>query len=393
MLLKSSSARATRAKVLALLMGVLCLGAILPASASAMSAAAVTGWHQTWGTNGRVSAILADPATGRVYVAGSFTAVTDPSGGASLPIAHLAAFIPATGRFDKSWRPDPKGTVNALALSGGRLYLGGDFTQVARQHRSHLASVDPAGAGALTSWAPAVAGGTVDALAVSGGRVYVGGNFTSLGGVGQGHVGRVGVSTGALDTGWAPRVNGQVRSLVASGDGSRVYLGGNFTTVNGNGTGRSIASLSAAAPATLTPGFNAGPTNAGKEPPVYSLYLDGSDLLAAVGGAGGGCAALNAGSGATRWSKHTNGNVHAVTAMSGTVYCGGHFDGPGSFGGQIRNKLAAVDESTGQLLGFSLRVNSSLGIWALGHDSTRVYLGGDFSLLNGRPQPHFAVLS
>lgn len=393
MLSESSSAWATRAKVLAVLMGLLCLGALLPASASATSAATVTGWQQTWGTNGRVSAILADPANGRVFVAGSFTAVTDPSGRASAPIANLAAFIPATGTFDRSWHPNPNGAVTALALSGGQLYLGGGFTKVAGHRRSHLAAVNAGGTGALANWAPAVARGTVDALAVSNGRVYVGGNFISLAGVDRAHVGRVSASTGTLDAGWVPQVNGRVRTLAVSGDGSRVYIGGNFTTVDGSGTGRSIASLSTAAPAALTRGFNAGTTNEGKEPQAYALYLDGSNLLAAVGGAGGGCASLNAATGATRWSDHTNGNVHAVTALAGTVYCGGHFDGPGSFDGQIRNKLAAVNESSGQLLGLSLRINSSLGIWALGHDSSDVYLGGDFTLLNGNAQPHFAVLS
>jgi hypothetical protein len=388
---ENSCTRMRCAQVLTLVVAVLGFTAVASGSASAR-VAAVTGWQQTWGTNGRVSAVLADPASGRVFVAGSFTAVTDASGTQSLPIANLAAFDPSTGTFDASWTPNPNGAVTALALSGGQLYVGGAFTQVSGQTRKHLAAVDPAGTGSLTGWSPAVTGG-VDALTIGGGWVYVGGNFTALGGVTRSYLGRVSLSSGAMDTTWAPKPDARVRALVVSGDASRVYAGGDFTTVNGTGVGHSIASVNTTGTGGLTGGFTAGATNDGTKPPAYSLSLDGSNLLAAVGGSGGGCASLNAGSGATQWADHTNGNVQAVTALGGSVYCGGHFNGTGSFDGYTRNKLAAVDETSGAVLSLALRVNSSLGIWALDHDTTHVYTGGDFTKINGKLQPHFAVLS
>ncbi|MDX6310053.1 MAG: hypothetical protein QOI06_3099 [Nocardioidaceae bacterium] len=390
MALKTSSGRVALPKLMAVLVGVLFAGVVLPAPASA---AAAPVYQQTWGTNGHVSAILADPASGRVYVAGNFTAVTDATGTTSLPIANVAAFDPATGTFDASWDPNPNGPVTALALSGGELYLGGTFTKVGAQIRTHVAAVDPAGTGVPASWAPAVTGGGVDALAVNGGWVYLSGNFTSVAGVARSFLGRVGVSTGTLDTGWTPQPDARVRSLAMSADGSHVYIGGDFLTVNGSTNGRSIASISTTNPGSLTVGFNAGATNMGGEAPALALYLDGSNLLAGVGGSGGGCASLNATTGATQWSKHGNGNVQAVTAVGGTVYCGGHFSGSGSFDGQTRDKLAAVDEVSGVLLSYSFRINSALGIWALDHDAGHVYLGGDFTKINGSAQPHFAVLA
>lgn len=385
----TSSVRLTVARVLAVLAGVASLVVVVPMSAGA---ATVTGLQQSWGTNGRVNAVLADPASGRVYVAGNFSAVTDAAGTTSLPIANVAAFLPASGTFDPTWHPNPDGVVTSLGLSGGKLYLGGDFTQVQGTTRTRLAAVD-AVSGALTPWSPAATGGMVDALAVSGGAVYVGGSFTTLAGVTRSYLGRVSVSTGNSDTNWTPRPNARVRSLVVPGDGSVVYVGGSFTTINGSSSARSIASLSTTTPATLTKGFNAGATNAGSEPPAMGLYVEGSDLLAAVAGAGGGCASLDAKNGRTQWSKHANGNVQTVTAMNGTAYCGGHFTGTASFDGQNRNKLAAVDQASGQTLGLSLRINSALGVWALSHDATRLFLGGDFTKINGKPQPHFAVLT
>jgi hypothetical protein len=390
MSLKSTSPRLALPKVLAILVAVLFAGVLVPPSAFAATAPV---YQQTWGTNGHVSAILADPTSGRVYVAGTFTAVTDATGTTTLPITNVAAFDPATGTFDPSWAPNPNGPVTALALSGGQLYLGGTFTQVAGQTRTHLAAVDPAGTGAPASWAPAVKGGGVDALAVNGGWVYLSGNFTSVAGVARSFLGRVGVTTGALDTGWTPQPSARVRTLAVPADGSRVYIGGDFLTVNGSSVGRSIASISTTTPGSLTAGFNAGATNQGAEPPTVALYLDGSDLLAGVGGMGGACASLNATTGATQWSKHANGNVQAVTAVGGTAYCGGHFSGTGSFDGQTRDKLAAVDEASGVLLGYSFRINSALGIWALAHDAAHVYLGGDFTKINGAAQPYFAVLT
>jgi hypothetical protein len=356
---------------------------------SANAASVVSTLQQSWGTNGRVSAILADPGTGRVYVAGNFTAVTDSTGMTTQAISNVAAFLPASGTFDANWHPNPNGPVNALALSGGQLYLGGNFTQVGGQATSGLAAVTST-TGAVQSWAPRVSGGVVAALAVNGGSIFVGGNFTSLAGTARPFLGRVSLSTGALDSTFAPTVSARVRSLVVSGDGARLYVGGDFATINGSTAAKSIASLSTSTGA-LTTGFNAGATSSGAEPPAVALYLDGGNLLAAVAGSGGGCASLSASTGKTQWSKQANGNMQAVTAMGGTVYCGGHFSGSGSFDGLTRYKLAAVDEASGSVLSFAPRINSALGVWALDHDATQLYLGGDFTKVNRKDQPHFAV--
>jgi hypothetical protein len=374
-------------RVLATLAGLACLMSVSVVPASATTDLTL---QQTWGTNGRVLAILADPATGRVYVAGNFTEVTDQDGTNPLAIANVAAFDPDSGRFDTSWHPNPNGVVRALALSGGRLYLGGDFTRVSDQRHVRLAAVD-SGTGEVQPWAASATGGMVSALAVKSGQLYVGGNFTSLSGGERPYLGRVSMSTGLLGTLWTPRPDARVRTLAVSGDGLRVYVGGDFTTVNANAAGKYIASVNTARPGTLTAGFNAGTTNAGKESPAIDLHLDGDDLLAAVAGGGGGCASLDDTSGKTNWSHRGNGNMQAVTAIQGTVYCGGHFGGVDSFAGFDRYKIAAVDQESGKVLDFGPRVNSPLGIWALENDGTRLYLGGDFTKISGKLHPHFAV--
>ena len=62
--------------------------------------------------------------------------------------------------------------------------------------------------------------------------VYVGGDFTKLDGVGAARAGAVSAATGALLP-WAPALNGSVNSVAVAPDDSRVLVGGYFTTVNG----------------------------------------------------------------------------------------------------------------------------------------------------------------
>ncbi len=74
--------------------------------------------------------------------------------------------------------PDANGDVSALAVSGGDVYAGGDFTQIGGQSRNRIAKLSSTGTGAADpSWNPDANNG-VYALAVSGGDVYAGGDFT-----------------------------------------------------------------------------------------------------------------------------------------------------------------------------------------------------------------------
>src|SRR5207302_7508661 len=69
--------------------------------------------------------------------------------------------------------------VRTLVAKRSALYVGGDFTSIGGQARSHVAALDTSGK--ATSWNPD-ANDDVDALAVKGPTVYAGGQFTSIGG-------------------------------------------------------------------------------------------------------------------------------------------------------------------------------------------------------------------
>lgn len=341
----------------------------------------------TWGTNGRVSAIL--PIGNTVYVGGTFTAIVDRSG-TSYSASNLAAFNATTGAAVLTWAPTTDGTVWALATDGTSVYVGGSFTTVDGKSRRNLAAVTP-DTGALDPWHPKTSS-VVDSVAADGGAIFVSGNFSKVTGSDgttypQAYVAKL-RSDGTVDASWAPKPDARVRALATSPDGTRIFLGGDFTSVGRSGTNKMAAVL--ASDGTLDPSFVSSPNNGTGYATVYALTVASTDVFEAVGGSGGACTAVDASTGAAVWSKHTNGNVHAVRVLGTSAYCGGHFSGTSSFAGLTRYKLAGVDIATGTVLGFAPRVNSALGVWSLGAGPATLYGGGDFTKISRVAEQHYA---
>jgi hypothetical protein len=99
--------------------------------------------------------------------------------------SYIAALDAATGAAT-SWNPNASNTVRALAVDGGTVYAGGDFTSIGGDARYFIAGLDAA-TGTATSWNPNAGNpcpnqpcDVVRALAVDGGKVYAGGDFTSI---------------------------------------------------------------------------------------------------------------------------------------------------------------------------------------------------------------------
>jgi hypothetical protein len=348
---------------------------------------------RSWGVTGRVNSLLV--VGNKVFVGGTFSAVTDPSGN-TFPITNLAVYLPASNTFDTSWHPQPNDNVAALAASadGSKLYIGGDFSSVNGAKASRLASLSVATGATTSGWKPS-ASATVNALGVSGGMVYVGGKFAQLNdpaGVARiPYLARVSEATGRIDRNWKPTPDAQVRAVAFSTSGSQVFVGGDFTVIAGVSTQPHLVSLTTTN-GTLAPGFKAAPYNQGSRPEVFGLAVDGSNLLIAAGGGGGSCAAERATNGALTWSYHANGDVQSVSVANGTVWCGGHFDGPTSFAGLSRKKLAAVNEADGAILAYDPVIDSALGLWSTAASGNGVYVGGDFTHIDFKDQPHFAFV-
>lgn len=313
-------------------------------------------WHNIGGTNGRIRALAL--AGDDLYVGGEFT----QAGGVAAN--HIARWNSVT----KEWSAlgsGINGDVMALAYSNGRLYAGGGFTAAGNVTAYDVAFWDGA------QWHPFGAqarifergkeghevGTYVNALAVSGDLVFIGGHFQTI---------QYGTDINDLNSFvvmhnltiwdsqqdkwlWAgtplnPGVskNGfsgfsiDVNALALIGDG--LYVGGSFNqagAVSANNLARySLATGEWSAPGNSVGGFD--------ENPVYALAAYGTDLF--VGGhftaAGtaparfvgrfdtltGSWSTLGSG---LKWYNDQFTEVYSVAAAASGVYVGGDFDQAG----------------------------------------------------------------
>jgi trimeric autotransporter adhesin len=115
-------------------------------------------------------------------------------------------------------------TVEALAVFGGTVYAGGDFTFAGGAPAGGVASWNGSGWSAvLTSPGTMGVSDIVYATAVSGSDVYAGGEFKTAGGATVNHIAKWnGSSWSALGTG----MNDTVHALLVSVCGGRVHHGG-----------------------------------------------------------------------------------------------------------------------------------------------------------------------
>ena len=303
-----------------------------PATGSGVALNATSGARDTSFpfVDGRVDAAVPDGAGG-FYISGTFTVV---GGFARNNIAHILA----GGSVDAAFDPSANNSVMALAVSGTTVYAGGGFTVIGGQSRNGIAALD-ATTGAATAWNPN-AGGTspyVWALAVSGSTVYAGGDFTSIGGQGRNYIAALDASSG-LATAWNPNAGGtdplyRVHTLAVSG--STVYAGGRFFNIGGQNR-HHIAALDASSG--LATAWDPSAWNPDAYPDVYALAVSGS-----------------------------------------TVYVGGDFT---EIGGQTRNRIAAVDASTG--LATAWDPDASSGVRVLAVSGSAVYVGGGFEYIGGQ---------
>ncbi|MCM4083502.1 hypothetical protein [Paractinoplanes hotanensis] len=326
--------------------------------------------------NGSVHAIAYRGDT--VYVGGSFTRMTID--GRTVTRNRIAAFSGRTGEL-LDWAPSADGTVRALAVTPGWVYVGGDFDEINGEERESLARID-AGDAEVGSFDHSITGG-VRTLAVGHGRLYAGGAFSRVDGERRGNLAAFSLGNDQLDDRWAPRAGGVVNALAVRG--TRVYLGGSFprrlSAVNAT-SGRDDSGFRPDAPAL-----------------VHSVAVDDAGVYAAMGGPGGRAAAYSP-SGRTRWTRVFDGDAQAVAVLDGVAYVGGHFDracanGDGAADGECdagsvsRVKLAAVDRS-GALSRWAPQANGVVGVRTLVVNGATVMVGGDFTTIGGRTARRYA---
>jgi hypothetical protein len=337
----------------------------------------------SWVANGSVWATIRSGQT--IYLGGSFTEISPPTGNAAL-------FDPVSG--DPATAPLVQGTVrDTLALPTGGWILGGSFTRVNNGGTSGLARLQADGTtapwGTSSATVPKVGGGSVNVVTLSpdGSRLYVGGTFTSMKNKTRNRLAAFALPSGNLVGTWTPSVDGAVGALAVSPDGATVFAGGEFTQANGQARTR-IAAFSAA-DGTLVP----GDWNAGATAPVNALEALGSTLYVAGGFAqlGGSprarLGAFDLGTGTlTSWNPGADAAIQAMDVTPDRVLVGGSFT---TLGGQPRGRMGAVDLA-GQVTAWAPEADGVVRSVEAG--ATGVLVGGDFLNVGGQPLRRLASL-
>ncbi len=363
----------------------------------------------SWQTNSTVWALAA--VHGVVYVGGSFTSVRPPgaaSGTGEVARSYLAAFDTTTGNL-LSFHPTLDGLVTALAVSpdGNTLYVGGSFTHANSQYRAYLAAFSTATGALSTTWKPQATASVLSIAPSPGGSaIYVGGNFTKLDGQVRARAGAVDGSGNLLA--WAPNLNGSVTSVAVAPDNSRVLVGGYFTAINGI-TQQAIGSTNPVSGASEPWAATIVPHTSSCVSDVKDIIVSGSSAFIAAEGTGGGCFdgdfAANISDGALIWQNDCLGATQSLVLINGWLYKGSHAHdcayAPGGFqqannpaGGWVTWRLLNQSLSDGSLGHWAPNTNGNkLGPRVMATDGSQMFLGGDFTTVNGKTQQGFARFS
>lgn len=252
----------------------------------------------------------------------------------------------------RSHRPLRAALLAALATiaTGGMLLSGLTVADAAgtgpvtlQQRNSSVVTADPLPTVQIDN-------GYVWAQTMIGNTVYAAGGFANarapLAAPGTSLTPRSNILSFDIRTGnllpFAPQVNGPIRAVAASPDGSRLYIGGSFTTVNGQSR-FNIAALD----------------------PVTGALLGG--FAASIGGSG----------------------VYGLATTADTVYATGLFT---QANGVARGNLAAFAHTNGALRSWAPTIDRQGDAMVIDPGGRHVIVGGRFYLTNGVVQRGLAPL-
>jgi hypothetical protein len=345
--------------------------------------------------NGLDNDVLVLVASGsNLYAGGFFSRACDNAAcdSSSLATNHLAQW---NGSI---WSAPSNGLnsfVNALAVSGNNLYVGGNFSTAGGLTVNRIAQWNGSHWSALGHGV----NGAVQALAVSGNNLYVGGTFSEVCGNAACNSGNMTVNNIARWDGdtWSALgggVDGQIKALAASA--SDLYVGGailqvcgNIACSSGNLIVNNIALWSGTAWSALDNGVNGA---------VQALAVSGDDLY--IGGIfNRACGNLACTSdnltvnhialwSSSSWFALDNGvsgsgvqGVQALAVSGSNLYVGGFFDAvcgnaACDSGNMTVNNIAQWNGISWSALGNGV---NSFGVQALAVSGSNLYVGGTFT--------------
>ena len=376
----------------------------------------------------------------KVYVAGEFTNMVDPSNN----LAPASPALPYLAVLDKgTWTPDPNSPLNTTALQpdgavmsmtvspdGKILYAGGHFSHIGGGASLRIAALDIASGHLLGSWSSPSPDAAVNAVVLSpdAHHLYIGGSFSHLGLTPATYLAELDAATGAPIPGFGSltdyggyfsghggarveppsTIHAGVRDLDLTRDGTTLMVGGDFLHfgVQSDPT-KNHAGLIAVDPTTgqMTPWQ---PVNTRPVFQITNGVLDSTTFYTAAGGAGGNIQEFHiGGSTSPRWKVEVDGDGTGVAVTDTEAFLVGHFGHVAAsakdvcptptsptqpvscnFGNQNRTNHLAAFDLNGKLLGnFTAQANTPKGPQFAYLGAQDLYVGGDFTGVASAPNP------
>ncbi|MCG5215134.1 hypothetical protein [Streptosporangium sp. KLBMP 9127] len=172
-----------------------------------------------------------------VVVGGDFSQVRAARLGPTLDRDNLFAFDLVTGQILPDFAPGADGPVHALAPGADdTVYVGGAFASIDHGGSRALTRLRLADGAPAPGFAPRVAGGSVFTLAVQNGKLYAGGDFNRVGRFPRLAIAALDPATGAADPGFTitpdePR-RGQYKVYALAASPTRLAVLGSFGTLD-----------------------------------------------------------------------------------------------------------------------------------------------------------------
>lgn len=362
----------------------------------------------------------------QIVVGGTFTTLTLP-GGAVVSQPRLFAYDLATGTFNAAFRPVVNGEVDALVGSpdGSGVFVGGAFSSVNGTTGQKLVRL--LANGSRDTAFDGTSNSRVQALALLGTRLFVGGQFTKIRGVARTGLAEVSAVTGKpTDTFNLPLtgVAGTggftgVHALKVSPDGTKLLVAHTSMAIAGQDRyGIAIIDIDTAT-ATVDPWFTTlwkdNLVNSGGAVRVTDAAWGPSGTWFVTSNTGGDHVPTNdsvqrfdvtgAGPVSPTWVTRQFDSSYAIDVdPNGTVYVGGHFrytEAPGSIdpypgdpnvnygwgpaggarvlGTQVvyRQQIGALDPTTGKAVNWWSSADGQHGVTALKVVGSKLLIGHD----------------
>ena len=333
----------------------------------------VGGAFATIGDSARQNLALTDPLTGQVLPAQA------PADGEVFALLARGDSLWVGGRFDTlqgqvrrkaalltggqldAFAPEANGFTYTFGFNDTMLVAGGSFTHLIGRERKGGYAVDTK-TGRLTAWNPNIGQNSfINALAIDpkNGHVYLGGSFDEVHGQARDRLARVDMAQGLPDT-WQNDANGLINALAWDAAQGELYVGGSFTQLGG----QARSYLGRIGAGGQVDAFDPAPDGTVTNIAYNDTMLWTSGTFGNIGGqVRGGLAALRRNGQPTAWQPAVTGlggfpaSVGAIDVTADRIYIGGNFR---NINGAARDRLAAFDRATGDLLPWQAPIDSGI---------------------------------